>query len=264
VVEARGSWPNDEDLPVRPVLRAFEQVADQLREMVLSGRLSSGQRLPTEAELCERFSVSRSTVREALRTLATEGLVRTARGASGGTFVAVPQTDAVVDFLTGTFSLMAGSREVTVLELLEARELLEVPAARMSAAHRTDGHIDRLHDAIVLDHQRIDRTRLFEINRAFHEVILIAAPNRLLRVMTAPLFTTLHSRFLRDRATPDFWDLVMADHTEILAAVVDRDPDAAAEAMARHLRNLRPTYEHIDALHAAEHAEGLTLRDASG
>jgi GntR family transcriptional regulator, transcriptional repressor for pyruvate dehydrogenase complex len=264
LAEATGGWRDDEDLPVRPVLRAFEQVADQLREMILSGRLSSGQRLPTEAELCERFSVSRSTVREALRMLATEGLVRTARGATGGTFVAVPQTDAVVDFLTGTFSLMAGSREVTVLELLEARELLEVPAARMTAEHRTDGHIDRLRDAIVPNHQSIDRTRLFEINRAFHEVILIAAPNRLLRVMGAPLFTTLHSRFLRDRATPDFWDLVMADHAEILAAIADRAPDEAAAAMARHLHNLRPTYEHIDALHEAEHAGGLTLDGGSG
>jgi GntR family transcriptional regulator, transcriptional repressor for pyruvate dehydrogenase complex len=233
-------------LPVRPVRRAFEQVADQLRELVLGGRLSAGDRLPTEAELCERFGVSRSTVREALRLLASESLITTTRGASGGTFVALPRTEDVVDYLTGTFSLLAGSHSVSVDELLQARELLEVPAARMAAEHRTEADLERLRATVPTGSDRPEQARLFAVNRAFHEEILAAAPNRLLRVMTQPVFATLQNRVLRDRASAGFWDLVMADHEAILRAVEAGDADAAADAMSAHLSHLRPTYEALD------------------
>lgn len=234
----------DVEWSVRPVRRAFQQVADQLREAILAGGLVAGDRLPTESELCERFGVSRSTVREALRTLASEGLITTARGAGGGTFVALPRADNVVEFLTGTFSLMTGSREVSVLEVLEARELLEVPAARQAAAHAGDAGRARLRAAVP------DRlpTDSFETNHAFHEALLTAAPNRLLRVMAQPLFATLQTRFLRDRATPRFWQEVLDDHRLIADAVDAADEDAAGDAMAAHLQRLRPTYEAIDAL----------------
>jgi DNA-binding FadR family transcriptional regulator len=228
-----------EVLPVRPVRRAHEQVADQLRELVLGGRLVAGDRLPTESELCVRFGVSRGTVREALRTLTTEGLVTTTRGASGGTFVATPQPVDVVHFLTGTISLLAVAREVSVAELLQAREVLEVEAARQAAAHRSPADLERLRSCLR-------PARGFAANRAFHDALLEAAPNRLLPLLTAPLFGTLQNRFLRDRATPRFWSEVAEDHARIAAAVEAGDADAAGRAMRAHLHNLRPTYERID------------------
>lgn len=234
----------DAELTVRPVRRAFQQVADQLREAILGGALVAGDRLPTESELCERFGVSRSTVREALRTLASEGLVTTSRGAGGGTFVALPRADNVVEFLTGTFSLMAGSREVSVLELLEARELLEVPAARQAAAGGDDAAVARVRSAVPSQ----VGSGSFDSNHAFHEAVLTAAPNRLLRVMAQPLFATLQTRFLRDRATPRFWQEVLDDHRRIAAAIGDGDGEGAAAAMTAHLQHLRPTYEDIDAV----------------
>lgn len=250
----------DVELSVRPVRRAFQQVADQLRDVILSGRLTSGDRLPTESELCERFGVSRSTVREALRTLASEGLITTARGAGGGSFVALPHADNVVEFLTGTFSLMAGSREVSVLELLEARKLLEVPAAQQAAAHRDEAQLAGLH-AAVPDHPHHGDP--FEANQAFHAIVLTAAPNRLLRVMAQPLFATLQTRFVRERATPRFWAEVFADHRRIAAAVEARDAAEAGTAMAEHLENLRPTYEAIDAVVGAAHLPGQAVGDRS-
>lgn len=239
-------------LGLRPVRRAYQQVADQLRDLVLRGALVAGDRLPSEAELCARFGVSRSTVREALRTLATEGLVTTSRGATGGTFVAVPQPAHVVGFLTGTFSLLAGAREVTVAELLEAREVLEVAAARAAARHRSLSDLARLHATVPGPGEGLQRT--FEGNRAFHEAVLNTAPNRLLGLLTEPLFATLQTRLLRDRATPRFWEQVATDHAEIARAIEAADPDRAGEAMAVHLRNLRPTYERIDAASQEESA----------
>ena len=77
-------------LRVNRVQPAYQQVADQLRDRILDGSVAAGDRLPTEVELSEIFGVSRSTVREALRVLASRGLIRTTRGTTGGTFFGLP------------------------------------------------------------------------------------------------------------------------------------------------------------------------------
>lgn len=234
-------------LPVQPIRKAFEQVASQLRELLVHGVLQPGDRLPNELELAERFGVSRGTVREALRTLATEGLIMTTRGASGGSFASVPDPASVVQSLTGTITLMAAAREVTVAELLEVRELLEVPAARIAAVKRTDDDLARLRAAIPSAIMARAPAGSFEANRGFHELVLAAAGNRLLRVATEPLFVTLQVRFLRQQAPPEFWEQVRADHDAICDKIERGDGEAAASAMAQHLSNIRPTYEAIDA-----------------
>src|SRR5207249_11523741 len=97
--------------------------------MILDGRRSS-DRLPTEAELCDRFGVSRSTIREALRMLASQGLITTSRGITGGSRIAQVRHQDVGDiFLIGLTAHVRSDR-CAVAELLEAREFLAIPAAR--------------------------------------------------------------------------------------------------------------------------------------
>lgn len=83
------------DLPVSRVLPAYQQVANQLRELIMKGTLVVGERLPAEGEMALKFGVSRSTVREALRGLSSQSLVQTKRGVNGGTFVAEPSAEHV-------------------------------------------------------------------------------------------------------------------------------------------------------------------------
>ncbi|MGH3039100.1 MAG: FadR/GntR family transcriptional regulator, partial [Gaiellaceae bacterium] len=77
-------------MPVRRVRKAYEQVNDQLRELIVSGELAPGERLPNEAVLAREFGVSRATVREALRILTAQNLIRTTKGAGGGSYVTLP------------------------------------------------------------------------------------------------------------------------------------------------------------------------------
>ena len=86
-------------VPVRRVRKAYEQVADQLRELIMTGELAPGERLPNEALLAREFGVSRATVREALRVLAAQNLLRTAKGAGGGSYVTIPTVDHISEFL---------------------------------------------------------------------------------------------------------------------------------------------------------------------
>jgi DNA-binding FadR family transcriptional regulator len=224
---------------------AYEVVAERLRKIILDGRRSS-DRLPTEGELCARFGVSRSTIREALRTLASQGLITTHRGVTGGSRIVQLRHQDVGDMLTQSLTVLTHTDGCSVAELLEARELLEIPAARAAAARRRDAHLDALRRSVRPTGG--DAARTFETHRAFHTTILDATGNRLLQLMTEPLFRILQTRFLRDRATATFWKTVTADHRAIVRAIAAQDGDAAAAAMAAHLKHLRSTYERIDAL----------------
>src|SRR3712207_3501215 len=129
---------------VRRRRKAYEHVADQLRELILSGAITRGQRLPNGAALGVQFGVSRATVREALRVLATQNLIRTTKGATGGSFVILPTADHISDFLSSNISLLSQTETVSLDEFLELREFLEVPAARLAARRHDDETLERL------------------------------------------------------------------------------------------------------------------------
>src|SRR6476620_9810146 len=128
--------------------KAYGRVALRLRDEIEDGRRPRGARLPNEVVLAEQFGVSRATVREALRVLATQSLIRTSKGAGGGSYVTLPSVNGVSEYVQSSISLLADADDVTLEELLEARELLEVPAARLAAERRTEEELERLRDAI--------------------------------------------------------------------------------------------------------------------
>jgi DNA-binding FadR family transcriptional regulator len=233
-----------DNIRVKRIEPAYRQVAEQLRALILQGRLEPGDRLPNEVELSVKFGVSRSTVREALRSLASQNLLTTQRGVTGGSFIAHPDALDISSYLETSVGLLSSARVVAVGELMEARAILEIPAARLAAERRSDDDITRLTEAV--DAEEANLGSEFEGHRATHAAILEAAGNTLLEMLTAPLFTVLRSRFLRDQAPPAFWSEVCADHRRIVAAIAAGDAEKAGAEMDAHLRNLRVTYERID------------------
>jgi len=120
----------------------------RLREQILEGVLEEGLRLPKETVLAEDFGVSRATIREALRLLTAQNLIRTAKGAGGGSFVTVPSVDHISESLRSGIGLLATADDLTLEELLETRELLEVPAARLAARRRSEDDLVLLQASI--------------------------------------------------------------------------------------------------------------------
>jgi len=226
---------------VQKIRPAYQQVADQIRDLVTRGELAPGDRLPPEHELATMFGVSRSTIREALRALTSQNLLVTVRGTAGGTFVARVDPRQVSDYLETSLGLMSGDG-ISVEEIIEARELLEVPAAGLAAARRTPEHLRLLTEA--LEHQERNRSRgvAFREHRQFHEVVLAAAHNRLLDLMTDSVFRVLQARFLRDDLTEDRWHEIDNDHRIIADRIVAGDVAGAEQAMREHLRRLRAVY----------------------
>jgi DNA-binding FadR family transcriptional regulator len=216
-------------------------LADDLRTQITSGQLRPGERLPTEPQLCARSGLSRSTVREALRLLASQHLIVTTRGVTGGSFVARPSTAELADSLTLGMDMLLFSGSVVTADVLEARELIEVPAAAMAAERRTDDHLDAMR-AALLDAQTGDLDARLAAHVRFHTVLAAATGNPLLELIAAPLYGLAHERVAAEHAPPEAIDMIRREHLAILRAIQQRDAAAAVQACRTHLTSLRPMY----------------------
>ena len=239
----RGVERLPQPVPVRRVRKAYEQVADQLRELIMTGELSPGERLPNEALLAREFGVSRATIREALRVLAAQNLLRTAKGAGGGSYVTLPTVDHISEFLRSNIGLLTDSRDVTLEELVEARLLLEIPAARLAAERRREPDLERLRGAIPTDEAKLGTQEEFLHNTEWHEAVLATAGNTLLYIAAQPVFSALQTHLARSTLGRRFHREIHRAHERITDAIEAGDADSAAAGMRAHLEYLVPFYE---------------------
>ena len=216
---------------------AYQALADALRAQITSGRLRPGDRLPTEPQLCRSAGVSRSTVREALRLLASEHLVVTARGVAGGSFVVHPSPAQLADGLCVGVRLWQTTAAVGLAELLEVRAMVEVPATRLAAQRRTERHLEAL-ASTLFDPRTADLDEMLAAHRGFHTAIAAASGNPLLELVTLPLHAFDDPHRMIEPLGREFWIRVDADHRAILAAVNAQRPEQAQVAAEEHLREL--------------------------
>ena len=224
-------------------MKQYEQVAEQLRTLVVGGTLQPGARLPNEEALAREFGVSRATLREALRSLAAQDLIRTAKGARGGSFVTLPSVEGVSSFVHSSITLMADANDVSLEDLLEARELLEVPAARLAAERRRDEDLERLRETIPDEPLRLGPDQQFVYNQDFHSFVIECCDNALLVIAAQPIFGVLQRNLARAKLGERFHRAINDQHRSIAAAIEAADVEAAGSEMHAHLAYLRPYYE---------------------
>ncbi|KRE40780.1 hypothetical protein ASG74_14930 [Knoellia sp. Soil729] len=175
--------------------------------------------------------------------LAARDLVHTARGTTGGTFVSRTDAKKVSQYLETSLGLMSGADAITVAEILEARELVEVPAARLAASRATPEQIEAMREALDREVASMGRGLKFREHRNFHGIVVEAAGNGLLKIMNDPVFKVLQAKFLRPDVESTFWHTVDSEHTAILEFIAQGNGDAAAQAMLDHLFTLRALYQ---------------------
>jgi GntR family transcriptional repressor for pyruvate dehydrogenase complex len=160
--------------------KAYEQVAQAIREQVFSGSLEEGQRLPSEREMSEQFGVSRVVVREAIRTLELAGILRVQKGAGGGTFVS---TNYDKPLSSSIENLLAGGA-ITLDNLFDLRLMLEAPAAEKAAMAPTEEGLASLDEIVELsENMRDDSEGLRAANLEFHRRLVAQAKNPLQSVL---------------------------------------------------------------------------------
>src|SRR5260370_4526948 len=156
-----------------PVPKASDVLADDLRERILLGEFPEGTALPTERDLVAQTQMSRATVREALRILEVQGLIRIKTGRAGGAFVKRPDDESVAD----SVALVIRGRRIRMAALLETREAIEPACAQLAAKYRTDADLERLdtaNEAISVDGPR---PRFLHATVHWHVAVALASHN---------------------------------------------------------------------------------------
>ncbi|MGY1495810.1 FadR/GntR family transcriptional regulator [Streptomyces sp. QTS52] len=225
----------DERFKARQVMRPRDQVEQQIRDAILEGHFAQGEKLPPETELAKQFGVSRPTVREALGALVSGGLIRKIPGMSGGSFVNTVTPDSLSRMLSESVDTILRLGALDVFELTEVRRVLEVPAARMAAVHRSEAQVDELRS--IVERQRtttIDDPGIPGYDLAFHTTIGQASGNRLLAAFIAAVHDATHPAQFLD-VTEEVGRRTVKQHMVILKAIEEGDERAAAEAMQSHL-----------------------------
>lgn len=194
-----------------------DEAADRLRQLVTSGELAPGGRV-NEAELSERFGISRTPMREAIKILAAEGLLET-----------LPNHGARVAQITAE----------ELEEMIEVTATLEASGGELACRHITDAEIkqiERDHATMVAAWKRGDEAAYFNYNRAIHDAIMAASRNGTL----LGIYNTLTGRIQRARysahKTPDQWAKAVNEHEAILALLHVRDGRALFDQMRDHVR----------------------------
>jgi GntR family transcriptional repressor for pyruvate dehydrogenase complex len=210
--------------------RIYEEIVRQIKSMISEGRLKSGDQLPPERDLAEKFLVSRTSVREALRALESVGLIEIRPGE--GTFVREVSVEALVEPL----ALVLLSQREMIGELFEARRLLEPAIAALAARRATREEVQEMER--LLDEQareiRAGNTGLAQ-DAAFHAAIGIAAHNRAITRIVHAVMDLLGQSREEAISTPGRPARSHEDHRRILDAIRAGDAGAAERAMLDHV-----------------------------
>lgn len=208
-----------------------DEVVERLRGMIVEGALPAGQRVP-ERVLCERFGISRTPLREALKVLATEGLI---------------------DLLPNRGALVSRISAEGLQEAFEVMGALEALAGELACTRISDGDLAAIrerHERMVQCYREGRLNDYFALNQAIHEALLAAADNRVL----AAHYGRLRGQVARARFAANLsdarWREAVAEHEEMMEALEARDGDRLGRILKRHLRNKYETVLEVIAAQA--------------
>jgi GntR family transcriptional regulator, transcriptional repressor for pyruvate dehydrogenase complex len=219
-----------------------DRVKLDLLRLIEADNLKPGDKVPPADQLCLRFSVSRTVVREAIASLKAEGRLRSLRGS--GVYVSKPH-----DTVGASSMFMAAPQEIgDVLDFMEFRIGVEVEAAGLAAERRTETNLLRMEQALAQFRRHLEEKSLaIDADRAFHRAIADATNNNRFRLFVDEFGDRLIPRRALEagftsESKSEFLEAIQVEHQRVLKAITDRKPDEARVAMRRHLEDGRRRY----------------------
>ena len=226
------------EIPGTKRARLHEDIVRQFQSIIRQGELRHGDRLPSERNLAERFKVSRSSVREAIRSLELQGLVVSRRGS--GTFIDTENLDSVVALVAATLN----TGEDALREIFEMRHLLEPPIAALAAQRATADEVERMEEILEEQRGQIDAGATgVDSDTAFHFALASATHNSALLKVASAVEDILQRSRQKSMQEPGRPQRSLASHRHILDTVRDGNERGAQEAMEHHLTMVEPASE---------------------
>lgn len=213
-----------------------QTIARRLQEMIRTGQLKKGEKIPSQRVLSERLKVSRPSLREALLTLETLGLVRTLP--ARGTFVIDPEAESEAE----PRNVWRYDDAYSIRDVFQTRVLVESELCRLAAGHVGDENLDGLEQAAQAFEdawRNGDLVAHVEADLRFHHAIVASCPNQMLRRLYHSIQTLLteSQRQPIPNTASERMTQSMQEHREILSALRDGDGHRAEAAMRRHITN---------------------------
>ncbi|HEY5204726.1 MAG TPA: FadR/GntR family transcriptional regulator [Roseiarcus sp.] len=220
-----------------------QQVVARILELIRTGSLRAGDRLPPERELIEIFGISRPSLREALRALSMLGVINSLHG--GGAYVG----DLHARTLLAPLDFYLSLTKANFADAFDSRRVIEIEIARRAAAKATPADIHELRD-IIDAHKTVqdDPVGFRILDTRFHEKLSEIAGNAVLQRIAYGLYNLgldFQNFDRRARNEPGLIAQSTADHIKIAAGITTRTPDRAADAMSEHVRNIEASTQRV-------------------
>jgi DNA-binding FadR family transcriptional regulator len=225
--------PHEPDMfsPVN-VDRVSQVIVDQIKALIRDGRLLPGDRLPSERELCQRFGVSRVTVREALRVLEATGLLTIRVGAHGGAFLTSPTTERLSEGLADLISVST----LTAANVTEARIIVELGILPLAVERATDEDIAALFEMVDDAEQELEAGAYdVEMSAAFHIRVAQCTHNPAIAMLVQSFHGPLLMSLAEAHQSAPMNSRGIDEHRKLSQAIKDRDLAAAREIATTHL-----------------------------
>lgn len=212
--------------------RISEVIIRQIRQLIHSGQLATGARLPSERDLCIQFGVSRVTVREALRVLEASGLVEIRVGAQGGTFVKTPTGEHVREGITDLLALSG----LSPIEVTEARQLIDLGIVPLACERATAKDIADLFALCEEAEEAFKRNQYsVELSTGFHTRLAQATHNGAIFMLVQSFRESVLMSLEHAHEGAPMGREGLREHRALVEAVRDRDPERAQQIMVTHL-----------------------------
>ncbi|MGA2516053.1 MAG: GntR family transcriptional regulator [Thermodesulfobacteriota bacterium] len=215
--------------PIRQ-LRISEEVAEQLKQTIISGHFKPGEKLPSERDLAEEFQVSRVAIREAIRKLEHAGFMVTRQGTTGGAYV----IDLTFEYLTNAFLDLFLADKISIPEMYQVRLLIEPDIARLATLHITPEYAQLLKEALEVEELPVASLPVdVDRKQRVHFILAEMCGNRFFEALMKSLLRLTKEVVEAVNPDPDYVH-PKGMHRSVVEAVVAGNAEAAAEAMKKH------------------------------
>lgn len=225
--------PSPQNFTVIKTRRTYEVICEQIRQQLATGTLKAGDKLPAERELAVQLQVSRSALREALRSLEAAGIIRNVKGVKGGAFIQQAEPDRIVQAMHDYVRM--GS--VTLAELTEARIAMQDLIIRLACERATEADFCDLEVIVERTKQVTSVDDRYRCAVDFYDVLARATQNRIFGIFVDSLSSILHE-FVRGPGYETLQETLIASRARLIKHLRNRDADAATEEMRKHLERV--------------------------